>query len=243
MSFSQSSFDGGGSSSFSLGRPTIKRKSTSTTADNSSNNSCCSSLGVVDIQHHDLPLFSRKDIQIGALVGRGRFAQVHAIEHVQGLPEDQKYVMKHLQRDLFQNRAHRRFAKGMTHDLADLVLEAMYLSKLNHPNIVSLRGMTLGGTAVLKRRGATEEDYFLILDRMEVTLDQRIRAWKGNRRHPEPELMAKAQYALQIADALRYVHERHIIYRDMKVSLYSLLTNYIACSWSKKRARFVKNCI
>jgi serine/threonine protein kinase len=124
----------------------------------------------------------------------------------------QQYVMKHLQQKLFQNRTHRRSARDLTSALADLVLEAMYLSRLEHPHIVTLRAMTLGGTAVLKRTGATEQDYFLILDRMEGTLDQRIRAWKSRCR-PEPELMAKSQYAFQIADALRYLHERRIIYR------------------------------
>jgi serine/threonine protein kinase len=170
----------------------------------------------------DLPVFQRKDLTVGRLLGRGRFSQVHAIDdHVEGLPEDRTYVMKHLQRKLFENRSHRRFAKDLTNALADLVLEAMYLSKfanMNHPHIVKLRGLTMGGTSVLKREGATHQDYFLILDRMEETLDQRIRTWK--KQHPANNttslLVTKTEYALQIASALQFLHSQRILYRDCK---------------------------
>ncbi|CAB9523215.1 MAP kinase-activated protein kinase 2 (Fragment) [Seminavis robusta] len=192
----------------------------------------------------DLPLYRRKDLEIGELLGRGRFSQVHAIDRIRHrTPGDNeyaytehRYVMKHIQNKLFASRHHRKFAKDLTSAIADLVTEAMYLTKLRHPHIVQLRGLTLGGTSVLKRKGAVGGDYFLLLDSMEETLDQRIQlTWKklyatGRKsssnssseqqqqqpRQPLSLLLAKTRYAWQMADAIKYLHDHQILYRDLK---------------------------
>lgn len=162
----------------------------------------------------DVPLLRRQDLDMGKLLGRGRYSQVHAVDAIRSDSLDPGcYVMKHLQGKLFRNRGHRRVA--VTNALADLVLEAMYLSKLRHPHIVQLRALTLGGTGVLGRKGAIAEDYFFLLDRMEDTLDQRIQVWK---RQPPTRalLLTKIQYAWQMTNALTYLHNHQILYRDFK---------------------------
>lgn len=139
-------------------------------------------------------------------------------QHPEQQQQQQGYVMKHLSKTIFQKRGHRCSARDLTNALADLVLEAMYLSKLRHPNIIRLRGLTLGGTAVLQQKGAVAEDYFLILDRMDQTLDHRIVDWRTQPRANASisEVLTKTFYAFQIADALSYLHDHQILYRDLK---------------------------
>ena len=53
-------------------------------------------------------------------------------------------------------------------------MEAELLSILNHPNIIRLRGSTHSGVAGFANG---PKGYFLIIDRLTETLDQRIKLW------------------------------------------------------------------
>jgi len=177
-----------------------------------------------------------------------------------------KYALKHLTKTLLRN------PKDFYLAAAALVIEAKYLSKLNHPNIVKVTGLAVsgGGTAMhnlmgnssvnaaspprggrtfgasvavdyARRQAEEEEDdenedgghfdsYFLISERLTDTLDRRIRQWKRE----EPihkklselssdqkiatwkQMMRKTSYALQLSNALGYLHERKLIFRDLK---------------------------
>ena len=57
---------------------------------------------------------------------------------------------------------------------SDLALEAEFLASLNHPHIIKLRGMAFDGTSGFEN-GPT--GYFLIIDRLFETLDDRIKSW------------------------------------------------------------------
>lgn len=167
----------------------------------------------------DIALLKRREIDLGEVLGRGRYSEVNAIELVDGaggLPSNGRYVMKHIQNKLFSNRGHRRAARDLANAIADLVTEAMYLAKLRHPHIVQLRGLTKGGTSLLKRSKATGEDYFLILDRMEETLDQRIDLHWRRQTPTRSLLLKKTRYAWQMASVLNYLHNHQILYRDFK---------------------------
>eukprot|EP00797_Seminavis_robusta_P005328 Sro134_g063600.2 (473) ;mRNA; f:99627-101045 len=191
--------------------------------------------------------FHRQEVGLGSLLGKGRFSKVYAVTYIDlgdlsdhGIMEstaesevydasesaraamsknarEGKYAMKRLRKKLL------RRPRDFTRAAANLVIEAQYLSKLDHPNILKLRGSALGGASSFQ--SGQYDGYFLILDRVNETLHERIHKTYAARRDPkvmdvpaEPEkdlLYQKAHYALQLASALCYLHDRRIVFRDI----------------------------
>lgn len=81
--------------------------------------------------------------------------------------------------------------------------EALLLSSLNHPNIISLYDYV-----------ENDKGYFLITEYVEgQTLDEYIDLVSG----PMPETKA-VKFMLQILDAVNHIHKRNMIHRDIKPS-------------------------
>lgn len=179
-----------------------------------------------------IAFFHRSEIQTGRLLGRGGFSLVSEItafrlnpaitarcspdeqalreryeKSAMGRNGEGRYCVKHLQERLLQS------PKDFQVAASDLAVEASYLSALDHPNILSVRGLPIDGLQAW--RDGQHDGYFIVMDRLEETLEQRIDEWS---KVPEqaPTLEAKAEYAKQLADALQYLHEHRIIFRDMK---------------------------
>lgn len=100
--------------------------------------------------------------------------------------------------------------------------EAKFLASLSHPNIIKLRGMAAAGTsgfATLHERG-----YFLLLDRLQCTLEHKIDHWKqfnkalsvDSSKKRRSFLAERLHVAFDVAAALSYLHGHNIIYRDLK---------------------------
>jgi len=192
--------------------------------------------------------FKTDEIMIGPKLGSGEFSHVFEIRSFEkdeaiepDLDEDQRetrdymkkrekyrdtrkacYAVKHLQPDLLT-----RYEKGQYAQAAsDLAMEAEFLSSLQHPNIIKLRGISFDGPEGFQKG---PKGFFLIIDRLNDTLDHRLRKWerarKGilSRNIKSKDLdgdnrITEEQWdvCLRIAAALDYLHEKNIIFRDLK---------------------------
>lgn len=198
-----------------------------------------------------IPRFLSEEIVVGKLLGSGGFNRVYELEsiqlvkgtlhsdhaskiytkqqrmlrshvatHTQEPSGEAKYVIKFLSQETLIDSG--RFVTGA----ADLAVESKFLASLEHPNIIKLRGMSAIGTfgfASGKSMG-----YFLILDRLRLTLEDLLVEWKQkakrmlefslqrsffHRRGKKNEsfLADRINVALDVASALQYLHEKKVI--------------------------------
>ncbi|KAL7479204.1 hypothetical protein ACHAW6_007301 [Cyclotella cf. meneghiniana] len=202
--------------------------------------------------------FMTKEIVLGRKLGSGEFSHVYrvksfrldnslessfsteecAMRHHMRRTENYhntkkcSYALKHLRPDLINKYESNEYALLAR----DLVQEAELLAVLQHPNIITLRGTSLFG-----HNGFAQgpKGYFMILDRLEETLFDRIAMWKRSTRPrrrswllckqtkekgsinegctlTEQLLSQQLEVALQVAAAIVYLHDKNIIYRDLK---------------------------
>lgn len=131
----------------------------------------------------------------------------------------QQVVIKRLRLDL----ADEEHAKG----ILDLALECEFLSVLSHQNIIQMVGYS--------NQDMYDDDFFVLLELLEVTLDRRFNSWRrtvescsgvwipliGNCCVRNPQGLQRCwsqrwKAAESIAQALSYLHENRIVYRDLK---------------------------
>ena len=190
-----------------------------------------------------IAVFHRMEVQLGKQLGKGGFAEVYAVKNllVDDDDDDQDpitarrrqcqssvttvsgrpaYAIKFLRQKLL------RQTREFQHAAIDLAVESHYLAALQHPNIVKLRGLTRGGTAAF--RTGKHDDFFILMDHLQETLDRRIQRWQQRHSDDDDDEDAEdaeddapasqyyhrtLQYAQQIADALTYLHKKSIVYR------------------------------
>ncbi|KAL3907887.1 MAG: hypothetical protein SGILL_008690 [Bacillariaceae sp.] len=119
-----------------------------------------------------------------------------------------------------QEQHHSRYVSAA----ADLVGEAFLLSKLDHPNIVRLYGVTAGAVdqAFLHKGG-----FFLIMEALNSVLSDMIQVWRKDSVHSVGDFLRKTTEAvpcmeerlaigLEIAKGMDYLHSKNILFRDLK---------------------------
>lgn len=130
-----------------------------------------------------------------------------------------RYAIKRLRPDIFRDRT--RFYAG----LGDLVVETRFLYHLEHPNIIKLRGIA--------SVDPFSKDYFVILDRLHDTLQDRLGQWKLRKQQAKTIwnrlncggssklfsiklLEEQLTAAFDLSAAFVYLHDRQICHRDIK---------------------------
>merc|ERR1712232_1124807 len=136
-----------------------------------------------------------------------------------------RYVVKYISPDI----VHHDFSK-FVQAATDMAMETHFLSILNHPHILKMRGVGMGDFFC--------PTYFLLLDRLYDTLDERIVSWEEaikkcdsnffnfsrlfaspNRKEKNKHQILHEQLvvAKNLADAIHYLH-------DLKYVLISFIT-------------------
>eukprot|EP00540_Astrosyne_radiata_P010662 CAMPEP_0116847742 /NCGR_PEP_ID=MMETSP0418-20121206/14601_1 /TAXON_ID=1158023 /ORGANISM="Astrosyne radiata, Strain 13vi08-1A" /LENGTH=406 /DNA_ID=CAMNT_0004479217 /DNA_START=40 /DNA_END=1261 /DNA_ORIENTATION=+ len=201
-------------------------------------------------EQRPIPPFHLKEIELGPTLGVGGFSRVHVVDGFNLSKDESKkftaeeqamrqamadtmdptknppkdlYAVKHLRQSLVAKPG--RFYNGAV----DLALEAAFLSSLNHPNILKIKGISAGGHEGFA--SGRHDGYFLVLECLDETLRHRIIYWrkkakrlshgffglvdkKGKKRLRL--LMDRLKVAQDVASALAYMHEKGLIARDVK---------------------------
>lgn len=188
---------------------------------------------------YQIPRFDRDEFVLGDLIAFGGFSNVYAIKNFlveseltdeeddddeeelsSEIKTKKRYVIKNLNPKLAYN------PKKLVVGAKDLVMEAHFLSAFEHENIIRLRGWCAAGISGFSQTGRAD-GFFLILDRLSITLSKRIHKWrddekarknlsKGRQQAKNLLLMTRLKTAIDIASAMNYLHKRRILFRDLK---------------------------
>jgi serine/threonine protein kinase len=168
------------------------------------------------------------DLIMGEKLGEGGFCLVHACA-LKDAPLDESCAVKSLKPQIAANR------KCFVHGAADLATEAFFLGKLDHPNIVKLRGVTAGSVesnVVSSASAESEAGFFIVIDRLVETLEHKIQRWHSqmddgphsmfyrmSKEYKDKQrlmLLDRLHVARDIANVMAYLHGLNLTYRDLK---------------------------
>lgn len=176
---------------------------------------------------HGKPQFrtvSDDEITIGKKLGEGGFSNVNVCTF-RGDAMTETRAIKYLKRQIMVE------PKSFGHGASDLATEAIFLATLSHPNIIKLHAVTAGSVESCVS-GGKDAGYFIVIDRLVDTLEEKLDAWRTQMEQSPPSLfyrlskeyketqkdllMQRLQFALDLAAVLDYLHGLNIAYRDLK---------------------------
>jgi hypothetical protein len=171
-----------------------------------------SSREIGEIAHHQIVL--------GRMLGHGSFSSVFAIKRIRSL-NTRKYDAESLVVKVLRPRLSLKpslFAACA----ADIVMEGMLLSTLSHKNIISIQATSPMG--ICSFANGRHDAYFLVMEKLEETLEDRIQRWQTQTRkslfhHKQKNhdmLQEQVQVLTQLSHAIQHLHSKRILYRDAK---------------------------
>ena len=168
--------------------------------------------------------------RVTKVLGAGAFSQVTRVEQqTQPSGPTLSYACKSLKKELMVD------TKGFVTAATELAYEAHMLSSFTHPNIIKIRGWASNGIASFE--DGSHDSFFLLLDLLEETLDQRVDRYKVQLK-PKNEiqqrylLVEKMSILQQVASALDYIHSQGVVYSKSRLKHVCLCACACVCvSW------------
>jgi serine/threonine protein kinase len=176
------------------------------------------------------------DIHLGIPLGKGTYSNVYRAS-LRDNPT-KSYALKRLSPDIPRDK--RDFKTGSV----DLALESKLLEKLNHPNLIKVHGVKSGNIC----ESVEEGNYFVLLDLLTETLEDRIETWqtsyKRNLFRRDKTLVSRVDMAaLGIARGMQYLHKQGIIFRDLKPQNVGFSPDGLVKIFDLGIARDVQQCL
>ena len=198
-----------------------------------------------NLKRRSIMKYNFADFHVEKTLGEGGFGQVFQVRlaNQQKTQSEQehdgkKYALKCLNnKTLALDSSCKKNRKTYINAATDLSMEAFVLCRLNHENIITVRGVSDGGIA--KSYAENQYGYFLVMDILNETLKNRFRVWQAMREggkdvlledststtssilmqgcQGKASLMSRLEsVAVGVASAMEYLHANNVVLRDLK---------------------------
>eukprot|EP00934_Nitzschia_sp_Nitz4_P000610 Nitzschia sp. Nitz4//scaffold293_size23253//20922//22205//NITZ4_008510-RA/size23253-processed-gene-0.23-mRNA-1//1//CDS//3329546210//610//frame0 len=157
-----------------------------------------------------------KNVEIESVLGEGGFSFVFQVK-LRDCKKDQgkcSYALKCLKAKVIDD------ANTLVGNAMDLYVESEILSRLDHPNIIQLEGLSKDQLGVSY---LTSDGFFILLEIIETTLLDKLRGWRLEEGRAARQLQSSEEVldrlqtiAIPICSALEYLHSKRIVVRDLK---------------------------